>query len=58
MTVDLKIRDMDKLLQSVEAQMPIVNSEQVYRWELMTHERIYLVFTMLGVLITALGMLL
>lgn len=58
MTVDLKVRDMDKLLQSVEAQMPIVNSEQVYRWELMTHERIYLVFTMLGVLITALGMLL
>ena len=54
---EITIRDMDKLLQSVEAQMPIVNSEQVYKWELMTQERVYLVFSILGVLLTSLGML-
>jgi hypothetical protein len=55
---ELLIRDMDKLLQSVESQMPIVNSEQVYKWELVKQMRIYLVFTMVGVLLTSLGLLL
>jgi hypothetical protein len=54
---DVTIRDMDKLLKSVESQMPIVNSEQVYKWELMIQMRVYLVLTALGTLLTALGVL-
>ncbi len=51
------IGDMDKMLETVEKQMPIVNSEQIYLWELEKHSRIYLAFVVLGLMLIALGFL-
>lgn len=50
--------DIDKMLETVERQMPIVNTEQIYLWELERHERIYLAMTVLGLLMLAMGFLL
>jgi len=49
--------DIDRMLETVERQMPIVNTEQIYLWELERHERIYLAMTILGLLMLALGVL-
>jgi len=53
----IHIGDIDKMLETVEKQMPIVNSEQIYLWELEKHSRIYLAFVVLGILLIALGVL-
>lgn len=49
--------DIDRMLETVEKQMPIVNTEQIYMWELERHERIYLAIVILGLLMIALGLL-
>jgi len=51
------IGDMDKMLETVEKQMPIVNSEQIYLWELEKGERIYIALAVIGLLLIALGFL-
>lgn len=51
------IGDVDKMLESVEKQMPIVETEQIYLWELDKQGRIYLAFVILGIMMVALGLL-
>ena len=51
------IGDIDDLMKTVENQMPIVDNEQIYLWELEKHGRIYTVFMVVGILIAILGAL-
>jgi len=49
--------DMDNLIKSVESQMPVVQDEQIYRWELEKQFRIYIVCMMVSILVIMLGVL-
>lgn len=53
----LYLGDIDNLMKTVESQMPVVEHEQLYRWELEKQGKIYLAFLILGILITLLGIL-
>ena len=54
---DVYLGDMDNLLQTVESQMPIIGDEQIYKWEVDKQEKIYLAFTIIGLLMLILGVL-
>jgi len=49
--------DIDDMMKTVEKQMPIVDNDQLYLWELERQGRIYLIFMILGLLLTVLGIL-
>jgi len=49
--------DVDDMMKTVEKQMPIVQHDQIYLWELEKQGRIYTVFMVLGLMMVALGVL-
>lgn len=49
--------DMDNLIKTVETQMPVVQDEQIYLWELEKQIRIYLTFLGISILLIVLGVL-
>lgn len=53
----LYLGDIDNLMKTVETQMPVVQHEQLYKWELEKQGKIYLAFLIIGILITLLGFL-
>lgn len=49
--------DIDNLMKSVETQMPVVQDEQIYLWELQKQIRIYISMMAIATLIILLGVL-
>lgn len=49
--------DVDDMMKTVEKQMPVVQHDQIYLWELEKQGRIYTVFMVLGLMMVALGVL-
>lgn len=49
--------DIDDMMKTVETQMPIVDNEQIYLWELQKQGRIYLIFAIMGIMMAILGVL-
>ena len=47
--------DIDDMMKTIEKQMPIIDHEQIYLWELQKQGRIYLVFMIMGILMLILG---
>jgi len=49
--------DIDDMMKTVEKQMPIIENDQIYLWELEKQGKIYLIFMILGLMMIALGVL-
>lgn len=47
----LKFADIDETLQKVADQIPIVDTDRIYLWELQTQERVFILFMIIGILL-------
>lgn len=47
----LKFADIDETLQKVADQIPMVDTDRIYLWELQTQERVFILFMIIGILL-------
>lgn len=47
----LKFGDIDETLQKVADQIPMVDTDRIYLWELQTQERVFILFMIIGILL-------
>jgi len=57
LTKGIYLGDVDDMMKTVEKQMPVIDTDQIYLWELQKQGRVYLIFMIVAILILILGYL-